>query len=68
LTSAQNTIAGLPRDQKRGQKGKSKKKPLQRKGEKNGIRHWGFGCDSFSVCNCLFGSANIKNYMTTAGK
>jgi len=43
------------------------KKPPQRKGEKNGIRHCGFGCDSFSVCNCFFSSANIKNFMTTTG-
>jgi len=39
-----------------------KSKTSQHSGEekKNGIGHWGFGCDSFSVCGYLFNSANIR--------
>ena len=29
-----------------------------KKGGENGIRHWSFGCDSFSACDYAFSLAN----------
>jgi hypothetical protein len=35
-----------------------KRKSIQ--GGENGIRHWSFGCGSFSICDYVFSKANIR--------